>query len=184
MLELVERRGIWETYKVDDVLEMLRASRRPGESLTDLADAYKALFEVEARNTVDPTGKAIPAYQLIDSLLRPEETHLEAARAYAQLWLFERKYRDIDPSHWTHEDYRAIDAAMPAGQSRLSNVRQFASDPRGYAAAKAAEAERIQRAGDEVVRMAEGLAPQPAGPGIVEEDSWIVVGGVGLPRRA
>jgi hypothetical protein len=178
----VERRGLWETCKVGEILDRLRAWRRPGESLLDMARAYRLLFRVEARNTVDPTARALSAYELIHSLLRPDETHLEAARAYAVLWLFERRHRDIDPSRWAHQDYRVIEAAMPAGQGRLSNVRQFAADPRGYAAAKAAEAERLRRAADDAAAMVAALERRP-GTDIVEEDSWIVVGGVGLPRR-
>lgn len=182
LMSQIERRGIWETWKVEPNLARLREGLREGETLLEAVQAYDILFTVEHKNTVDPSPKALKAYELVESSLRPGESRLEAAQAFADLWMFERVHRDLDPTSWCHKDYPLIDAAMPPTGNRREAVRLFAQGPEEFAAAMAAERERVAERDAEIRRMSEAVAIPPGEVQIADE--WILVGGISLPRRA
>jgi len=184
LMTSVERRGIWETWKVEPNLARLRSGLREGESLLDAVRSYEILFDVEHRNGVDPSPKALKAYELVESTLRPGESRLEAAQAYADLWVFERRYRDLDPTSWCHQDWPAIDAQVPPTGDRRSAVRIFAQGPEKFEQAMTAERGRLEQRDAEVRRMAEAATTPQEAPTLEVEPDWIVVGGVSLPRRA
>lgn len=182
LMSLVERRGIWETWKVEPNLARLREGLREGETLLEAVQAYEIMFTVEHKNTVDPSPRALKAYEMVEASLRPGESRLQAAQAYADLWMFERVHRDLDPTSWCHKDWPLIDAQLPPTGNRQEAVRLFAQGPEAFAAAMTAERTRVAERDAEVRRMTEAVAAPP-GEVHVEAD-WILVGGISLPRRA
>lgn len=182
LMTQIERRGLWETWKVEPNLARMREGLREGETLLEAVQAYDLLFTVEHKNTVDPSPKALKAYEMIEASLRPGESRLQAAQAYVDLWMFERVYRDLDPTSWCHKDWPVIDAHLPPTGNRREAVRLFAQGPDKFEAAMTAEKERLAERDAEVRRMAEAVATPPGEVRI--EDEWILVGGISLPRRA
>lgn len=181
LMTQVERRGIWETWKVEPNMARLRQGLREGESLLEAVQAYEILFTVEHKNTVDPSPKALKAYEMVEASLRPGESRLQAAQSYADLWMFERVYRDLDPTSWCHKDWPVIDAALPPTGNRREALRLFAQGPDRFEAAMAVEKERVAERDAEVRRMTEAVATPPGEVRI--EDEWIMVGGISLPRQ-
>ncbi|MEW6283495.1 MAG: hypothetical protein AB1758_33100, partial [Candidatus Eremiobacterota bacterium] len=147
---------------------------RPCEELDSAVDLFEQLFldEKDVKRSVDPTGPARRAFELIDERLEADEAREAAVAAYRRLWrhschnhLFETPGESVD--YTVRKRYALIDECRLPREDRLQAVEQFLADPRGFEARKLEE--RIQATRTDL-RMG-------------ERDGYLVVGSSRLPIR-